>query len=158
MIGSQLIDSFNKLKSVHTLLILSPNWVNLYWSCITSFFYSKITFFFCHSKNFHHICSSETVTDWYPYRELRLMLMNYDGLFHVHTLAVLLMSVKWYIRHWRLPLPLHFCFRAEICNCFATRDMAAVFLPICETVTEWKSNSRHSQRACLRHPYRGRIR
>lgn len=25
MIGSQLIDSFNKLKSVHTLLILSPN-------------------------------------------------------------------------------------------------------------------------------------
>lgn len=60
------------------------------------------------------------------------------GFFHIHTLAVLLMSVKWYIRHWRLPLPLHFCFRAEICNCFATRDMAAVFLPICETVTEWK--------------------
>lgn len=45
MIGSQLIDSFNKLKSVHTLLILSSNWVNLYWSCITSFFYSKNNLF-----------------------------------------------------------------------------------------------------------------
>lgn len=45
MIGSQLTDSFNKLKSVHTLLILFSNWVNLYWSCITSFFYSKNNLF-----------------------------------------------------------------------------------------------------------------
>lgn len=58
MIGSQLIDSFNKLKSVHTILILFSNWINLYSSCITSFFFYKNDFFFCHSKNFCHICNA----------------------------------------------------------------------------------------------------
>jgi hypothetical protein len=36
---------------------------------------------FCTSKYYAHICSAKTSTESYPYRELRLMLTNCDGLF-----------------------------------------------------------------------------
>nr|DAX44274.1 MAG TPA: hypothetical protein [Caudoviricetes sp.] len=35
---------------------------------------------------------------------------------------------KRYIRNRRLPFPLHFCFRAEICMCLTTWETAAVLV------------------------------
>lgn len=46
-----------------------------------TFFCYKNNFSFCYFKYYSDICISETVTDCYPYRELRLMLTNCDGLF-----------------------------------------------------------------------------
>lgn len=54
------------------------------------------------------------------------------GFFYAHTYRFPGIR-KMIYKKWRLPFPLHFCFRAESVRCLTTRELAAVFLPNCQT-------------------------
>ena len=56
------------------------------------------------------------------------MLNEFQWAFFMPLHVVSLISGKWYIRNRRLPFPLLFCSTSGICNCLATREMAAVLL------------------------------
>lgn len=44
-------------------------------------YWKILCFSFCTSKYYPHICSAKHLTECYPCRELRLMLMKYNGPF-----------------------------------------------------------------------------
>ena len=60
---------------------------------------------------------------------------------------------KRYIRNRRLPFPLHFCFRAEICMCLTTWEMAAVLVhaqQLCDGQAPHLAHDEHIQPAIIR--------